>query len=147
MILWLDNDEFFLKAHLLAMQLAGYEVKQVSTLTEGEKEINERKIRLLILDVMMPVTASEETNYPPSETDKGHKAGLVFYRKHKETLEEKGREVLVFTIREDPEIREEFIESGLSPDNVMIKSKYADTSLFIRKIKTILGEGQLGEDG
>jgi CheY-like chemotaxis protein len=139
-ILWLDNDKIFLAPHILRLETEGYIVKQAFTITEGLNEINTSKYDLLILDVMLPVNKQEEEFFPPGETNSGKQSGLVFYKKYKAMLKNKGITVFVFTIREDVSIREYFVNEELSPQNFMTKSEGADTAVFLARLKELLKE-------
>jgi CheY-like chemotaxis protein len=146
-ILWVDNDRVFLEPHLLRLQVEGYEVVQAFTLTQGMTELETGRFDMLILDVMMPVKEHEEMRFPPDQTDCGRKSGLVFYRQCKRTgvLNNRGQRevpVLVFTIREDGEIKAEFLRAGLPPDHFMTKSEGADAGLFAAKVGWLLRGGE-----
>jgi len=144
-ILWIDNDKVFLQPLILRLTAEGYTVKQVFTLVEGVKEIENNNYDLLILDVMLPIREGEETLFPPKDTDLGRKAGLVFYNKYKRVLEEKGIVVFVFTIREDFAIRDEFLTAGLPAQNFMTKSEGGDAAIFLARIKELLRRRQTNE--
>lgn len=137
-ILWIDNDERLLAPHILRLETEGYTVKQATTFTEGLKEVENNGYDLLILDIMMPVSEEEDALLHDKETEKGRKAGFVFYNEYRELLENKRIAVFVFTIREDVEIREKFLAAGLPEKNFMTKIEGADTKVFAARAKDIL---------
>lgn len=113
-ILWLDNQPVLNLASVDHMRSQGYTVEEVKTITHAERLLSERRYNLLILDVMIPsFDEEEERRYPPSMTDGGYRAGLVFYERHKDSLAEKGTRVLVVTNRQDEEIFLEFMRLEL----------------------------------
>jgi len=140
-ILWIDNDRVFLRPHRLRLDTEGYMVKQTYILKEGIDDLEKDNYDLVILDIMMPVKEHEEALFPPSITDEGRKSGLIFYKKCINIMKEKRIPVLVFTIREDADIRNGFLDAGLSAKNFMTKSEGADTAVFLAKVKELLAEG------
>ncbi len=146
-ILWVDNDDVPLGPHLLRLKSVNYSVKQVTSFTETLDELRGGDYDLLILDAMMPVTVEEDTVLHDKDTDKGRQAGLVFYNEYKELLHEKGVEVLVFTIREDNDIRNQFKDAGLPEKNFMTKVEGADAAVFLTRVEEILRGTRSCEDG
>lgn len=139
-ILWIDNDKIFLVPRIYRLQVEGYFVKQVLTLTEGLKELEKEGYDLLILDVMMPIQEEEDELFPPATTNFGKEAGLLFYKRYKEMIEKKGITIFVLTIREDAAIRDKFLDAGLPEKNFMTKSEGADTAVFLARVKELLEE-------
>ena len=137
-ILWIDNDDVSLKPYVLRLEAEGYSVKQVVTLAEGLKEVENNDYDLLIVDIMMPVSREEDAVLHDKDTDRGRKAGLIFYQEYKDLLKKKRITVLVFTIRENTEIRGEFLAAGLPAKNYMTKVEGADGAVFAARVKDIL---------
>jgi len=137
-ILWIDNDTVWLSTFRKSLIQEGYEVNQVLSLTRGFEELERDKYDLLILDVMMPVRTEEEGDYPSSKTNGGHKSGLVFYVKHKETLAAKGIAVFVFTIREDQQIRDDFFALGLPERCYMTKAEAGEIDVFLERVEELI---------
>ena len=145
-ILWVDNDDVPLGPHMLRLKLAKYSVQQVTSFTETLDKLRGGDYDLLILDAMMPITVNEDAVLHDKDTDKGRQAGLVFYNEYKELLDEKRVKVLVFTIREDNDIRNQFKEAGLPEKNFMTKVEGADTAVFLIRVEEILRGAQSRED-
>lgn len=138
-ILWVDSDEVFLEDHVLRLETEGYQVKQVRSLAEGAAELKRSKYDLVIIDLLMPQREEEQVAFPPEETDSGRKAGLCFYRKTRHTLDANQTPVLVFTIRDEKGLRQEFLDEGLPKDRYLTKREGADTGRFLTKIRKIIG--------
>lgn len=139
-VLWLDNDAPYLEPYVEALADSGYDATVVTTLSEAEARIKNNQYSLLILDVMIPTKSEEEElNYPPHETDHGHKAGLFFFKRLKSELEYAGTQVLVLTVRLDQRILDEFVEAGLPPLHFDTKYKLREVNVFLDRINLILG--------
>ena len=139
-ILWFDNDSGSLVPYVNGLRQTGHEVTAVTTIAAAEEAIGGQNFDLLILDVMIPTkTEDEEKEYPPSETDFGHKTGLILYRKQREHLKGVGTRVLVMTVRLDSGIVAEFIASGLPKGNFATKVTLRDAHDFMAKINEVLG--------
>jgi CheY-like chemotaxis protein len=139
-ILWFDNDPALLGPYADELRRAGNEVKQVASVAAAEAAIKAEDFDLLILDVMIPTKSDdEEVEYPPSETDYGHKTGLVLYRKKREHLKRVGTRVLVLSVRLDSGIFDEFKKAGLHKDNFATKVSVREADDFIAKVDEVLG--------
>lgn len=139
-VLCLSNVSDTFKTKMAA--LAGtdeYEVTHVTTVTEAEKRLAKSRYNLLIMEVMIPVRGSAEMyRYPPSETDCGHKTGLIFYRHNREILGQAGTLTVILTIRTDRNIKQSFIDSGLPADQYLEAADYQEIGQFISKISELL---------
>ncbi len=133
-VLWIDNEDIFIRPHIFRLRAEGYTVVQALSLTDGEQEIKKHQYDLLILDVMMNESAEEEASYPPAETDFGKKAGLLFYRRFAGLLARRGTKLLVLTVRVDPGIRREFLDAGLPAGCFVTKAEVRDTAVFLSKV-------------
>jgi CheY-like chemotaxis protein len=142
-ILWLDNDPAYIGVYVsyLEDQPEPYLVKILPTITEAEGALKEAKYDLLILDAMIPTSSEqEEAAYPPDQTERGLKTGLVFYMRHKQTLAETNTKVLVLTARIDPDIKQGFEEAGLAPGHVVEKPEVGAVEDFLEKVEEVLDE-------
>jgi CheY-like chemotaxis protein len=137
-ILWIDNDKLFLDMAIFRLQEEGHDVTQVYTVADGLARLSKGHYNLVILDVMMPLAPEEDALLPEVETDFGKKTGLVLYKRIRGPLVESKTPVLVFTIREDPTIREELQAAGLPAGSFMTKSEGADTRVLARKVTELL---------
>lgn len=145
-ILWMDNDRAYLWPHVVRLEAEGYTVVRTYSVSEAERLLKKNgSWDLVIIDPMMNISEEEEKAYPPSETDGGLKAGEVFYRRMKSCIEEIGAKVVVFTMRDDQEIIDDFTELGISMDKIKYKMDASDTALFIAWIEEILNNK--GEKG
>ena len=131
-ILWMDNDRVFLWPHVVRLEDAGHNVTRAYSVSEAEDFLRKEKDwDLVIIDPMMNVSEEEEEDYPPSETDNGLKAGLVFYRRMRDLIKEMGAHPLVFTMRDDADIYECFQALELDGKNIMYKMDVSDTADFL----------------
>jgi DNA-binding NtrC family response regulator len=134
-ILWLDEEDG-LDAFVLRLQIAGHKVERVHTLTEALQQLTTHNYGLLILDVIIPMNSDDKSYFSSSATDNGNLSGLVFYKMFKHTLNERGIEVMVFTIRED--LREQFVQAGLKAENYVTKQEASDVARFADKVCQIV---------
>jgi len=141
-VLWIDDDRLFLEPHVLTLELEGYRVDRAYTLSEAATLLFANKYSLVILDIMLSVKAEEEAEYPPSQTEHGKKAGVVFLKKHIELLRAEGTKVLVFTIRSEDGLRDELARAGLEEDSFMTKAEGEDTAVFLKKVQSIIAAGE-----
>jgi CheY-like chemotaxis protein len=131
-ILWLDNDPRYTDPYVQALRDRGDSVAVVTNVTDAEALIRKNPYDLTIIDAMIPtIDEAEEEVYPPRETDRGLKMGLLFYKRMKEILDQKKIAVLVMTVRLDEVIQNELIEAGL-PTEAFI------TKLAVRRVNTFL---------
>lgn len=138
-ILWVDNDPAYIKPFAGALRRDGFEVLIATTAAEAEKLLGNNGIDLLILDVMIPTkTDQEEEIYPPTETENGLKTGLVFYKRMRHLLEQKGIPVLVLSVRVDKEIKREFESANLPPGSFATKMEVRTSKVFLHRIKNML---------
>jgi CheY-like chemotaxis protein len=141
-ILWLDNDQTFLLPHLRRLQNEGFDVTRAYSVSEAEEFLRDgTKWKLIIIDCMLSIGEDEESKYPPSVTDSGHVAGLIFFRRNKNFMKKIGCDVCVLSVREDKKIIRQFVSEGLKEDNYISKASVADTSDFLKKIKNVLKGG------
>jgi len=140
-VLWIDDDRLFLEAHVLSLELEGYKVDRAYTLSEAAGLLHVNTYSLVILDIMISVRAEEEPEYPPSQTEHGKKAGLVFFKRHIGLLQARGAKVLVFTIRSEDGLRDELTRAGLGENNFMTKAEGEDTAVFLKKVQSVLAGG------
>ena len=142
-ILWLDNDKALVKPYLNILRVEGYSAENVTTITEAEECLNKNHYDLFILDVMIPtLNSEEEKKFPPEKTQQGHRLGLCFYRYFKKKLDKEKTQVLVLTVRVDKIIHDEFIISGLPPDQFCTKYSLRHVEDFLKKVKSIIGTVQ-----
>ncbi len=138
-ILWLDNDSDYVFPLKAALRRNDYEVDVVTSVLKAEEWLRDNSCDLLILDVMIPTwNAEEEALYPPAETDRGHRTGLVFYRRMKTKLLERKTPVLVMTIRRDREILKAFVKEGLPPECFSTKFVLRNPEDFLSKVNETL---------
>lgn len=141
-ILWVDNDRAYLGPYCDALRGAGFHVTTVDSLTAAEAALAQRPYALLLLDVMIPtIDAEEERIYPPEQTGRGYITGLVFWRRNRALLENAGTPVLVFTVRLDENIREEFAAEGLPVANFATKYELSEPDVFVQKVRQIIDAG------
>ena len=140
-ILWIDNDELFLRPHVFRLEVEGCILEKVKSVSAGHQALEKNDYDLLILDVMLAVGEDEERLFPATQTLFGKKTGLIFYSRFKHIIQQKGIPVFVFTVREDTEIRNEFVAAGLPVANFMTKSEGSDTGVFYRRIEEIIKRG------
>ncbi len=139
-ILWMDNDRTYLWPHVTRLKASGYEVVRVYCVSEAEKLLNdEDDWDLVIIDPMMNVGEKEEMDYPPSDTDSGLKAGVIFYKRTKSRIEEIGAKAVVFTLRDDQEIIQNFVKLKLPEQNIKYKMDASDTAEFLAWIEGFMG--------
>jgi CheY-like chemotaxis protein len=138
-VLWLDNDLGCIRAYKAALEQVGYSVTVVKKVAEAEDLLRAQRFDIFILDVMIPtLNEAEEAVYPPSETDNGHKTGLLFYRRVKDLLAAAKTPVLVFSVRIDKSIQTAFLEEGLPADSFVPKMDLRLTPDFVRKIEQMV---------
>jgi len=140
-VLWIDNDRVYLWPRVARLEAEGHQVVRAYTLSDASARLESELDRwdLVIIDVMMNVREEEEKEFPPSETDSGHRAGLVFYERWRDRLEQADIGVAVLTIRQDEGIMRDFIRAGLPEDRFRRKLDVADTRLFSEWVCGIIG--------
>ena len=137
-ILWIDNDIPFLRPYVNALLKRGDQVNVLASLAEAENLLMENTFDLVIIDVMVPTqTEEEKRNYPSDRSDYGHKTGLIFYNRIRHNLGEKLPAVAVMTVRLDQDIKDEFVQNGLKPENFLTKYSVRDITRFLKKIDSI----------
>ena len=133
-ILWLDNDPGYIYGFVEALKRAGFLVDVVRSVTAAEALLRNRSFDLVLIDVMVPLTEAErDAGYSAAVTDEGHKTGLEFYRRNRETIDEHGLAVAL-TVRVDKAIRDEFIAAGLPSTNFLTKLEVRDAGDFVATI-------------
>ena len=138
-VLWLDNDLFFINPYKEKLEETGYCVSVVKKVSDAEKLLRSRRFDLFILDVMIPtLNDAEEVDYPPSDTDNGHKTGLLFYLRLKEHLVTAGTPVLVFSVLIDRQIQTAFVENGLPAENFVPKMDVKLVADFSRVVERVM---------
>jgi CheY-like chemotaxis protein len=139
-ILWLDNDSSYIRPYVNALRNRGFEVTVKTTLTEAEANLSSEAYDLLILDVMIPTKSEvEEELYPPGKSDLGHKTGLLFYQRVRESLATSKTLVLVLTVRLDREILNEFLDAKLEKAGFATKFGLREVSKFLDKVRSLIG--------
>ena len=137
-ILWLDNDPRYIEPYVLAATDHGYKVKVVTSVSAAETLLREQQYSLVIIDAMIPTRSEEEENlYPPEETDRGLKMGVMFYKRVKEVLDAKSTAVLVMTVRLDEAIHDEFKKAGLAEESFATKLALRKANSFLDKIDSL----------
>lgn len=134
-VLWIDNDPVSLGPYERRLRAAGYEVIRVHHLGKAERLLEEDDWDILIIDPMMNVTEDEEKDYLPSETDDGLKAGLIFFKRKRSRIGEMRAMPLVFTMRGDREIVDDFVSLGVKEDAVKNKLDVSDSADFVEWVK------------
>ena len=138
-LLWVDNDTRYIYPFEVALQMQGYVVTVVPTVSEGAALLATNEYALVIIDVMIPVTEDEEaTDYPPDATDETHKTGLVFYGRYRDELARRGIPLMVMTVRIDQGIQDEFVRAGLPANMFVRKFEVRDSDAFVDKIRSVL---------
>jgi CheY-like chemotaxis protein len=141
-ILWLDNDPRYTDPYVQALRDRGDSVAVVTNVTDAEALIRKNHYDLTIIDAMIPTTGeAEEAIYPPTETDRGLKMGLLFYMRMKETLDQKKIAVLVMTVRLDEVIHNGFIEAGLPTEAFTTKLAVRRVNTFLEAVDSICQAG------
>ena len=137
-VLWVDNDPAYIRIYVDELIDNSYEVTVVKSVAEAESLVATNSYDLLILDVMIPtVDDKEELDYPPEQTDYGHKTGLLFYKRMKARLEENNTPVLVMTVRLDRDINDEFVQAGLPRERISTKFALRDVGDFMNMVESI----------
>jgi hypothetical protein len=137
----MDNDKIGLGPHVDRLTIAGYQVVRAYTVSEAERLLRDNESwDLVIIDPMMDVKEEEEANYPPSSTDNGLKAGLVFFERNRERIAAVGAQAIVFTMRGDQEIISNFVASGVRRKAIRNKMDAADGRDFLLWIEDVIGE-------
>jgi CheY-like chemotaxis protein len=140
-VLWLDNDVAYITPYKNALEDLGFTVTVVRSVGEAEFRLKNGPYELMILDVMVPTRdQEEEKGYPPTETDYGHKTGLVFYLHKREELKDSSTRVFVFTVRLDESVKDEFLAAGLPLSNFATKFALRDVNNFLKKMQAILAK-------
>jgi CheY-like chemotaxis protein len=103
MILFLDDEKWWLESYLEELEETVQQVVFISQADEALKffEQNKGQIKLLILDVMMP--SGDDLS---DEPDNGLRMGIHFYDKVRET--DKTLPVIIFTNVSDESVEERF---------------------------------------
>ena len=142
-VLWVDNDSGRLKPWVTTLQQAGYNVDIVVRPLEAEERIRHGRYVLVILDIMMDTrTVEEEREYPPEQTDRGRKLGLLLFKKMNSVLTQRNLPVLVLTNRLDREIMDMFLQAGLPADAYETKLGLRDVKTFVRKVDLLIALGR-----
>jgi CheY-like chemotaxis protein len=140
-ILWFDNDLVYIKPFIKSLQKKGYSIDRVSKLTEAGEKLQTGTYDLLILDSMITtLDDEEEIEYPPEQTNRGLNTGVCFFSKWKNILAEKNTEVLALTVRMDPDVKQSFINAGLTEENFARKVELRTIPTFFQKIQNLLKE-------
>ena len=138
-ILWIDNDPAYIQPFVIALQGEGFDVKVIKSAARAEAEIGVQLFDLVILDVMIPtINESEEDTYKPSETDDGHKTGLLLFKRVKARLEGNRIPVLVMTVRIDKGITKEFLDAGLPSSCFVTKMDLKETPDFLDRVRSLV---------
>jgi CheY-like chemotaxis protein len=138
-ILWLDNDRGLSGPYVDFLRESGYEVQPFETAAEAEEALSREHYDLILLDVMIPTLSDEEERaYPPDETQLGYRTGLIFWKRNKSKLAERGVPVLVFTVRLDEGIKEEFKAAGLPDASFANKMEIGEPAPFLSKIRSLI---------
>ncbi|HWT00833.1 MAG TPA: hypothetical protein VN256_11355 [Pyrinomonadaceae bacterium] len=144
-IIWFDNDPAYINPYVNALAEEGYGVYVAETVTEAEEALTANRYDLLILDAMIPTkNEEEEEKFPPEETDRGLKMGLIFYKHWKEALDRAGTRVLAITVRIDETIQNEFMKLGLPPEGFARKTKIKRVQDVMQRVKALIGDAQSG---
>lgn len=134
-ILWVDNDPGQIHGFVVALQRAGFDVSVTTSVGAAERYLAIERFALVILDVMIPVNEAEEAGgYSGDVTEDGHKTGLTFYTLHRATLERQGS-LMVFTVRVDKSIRDDFLKAGLPLQNFVTKLELRDAKTFVAAVR------------
>ena len=140
-ILWLDNDVSYVEPYLGVLTDEGYSATVVPDVSGAEELLRAGRFRLVIVDVMIPLqTAEEERHYEPNLTDRGHRTGVLFYKRWRAALAELDTKILVFTVRLDRKIRDDLRAVGLGEDSFATKMSLRDAQLFLQKIRNLIGD-------
>jgi len=147
-ILWVDNDQAYIWPQVVMLQQRGLVVDLAETVTEAEEMLAQYTYDLLILDVMIPVTESEERGaYPPELTEETHNTGLVFFKRHVGALNKVGTRIVILTVRIDDAIRRHFVSEGLDKDDFKTKLDMRYTPDFVTFVFNALAKPRPREGG
>lgn len=139
-VLWLDNDISFVTPYKEQLEAADFKVTVVRTVGEAARKAMNFSYDLIILDVMIPTKGeAEELEYPPAETEMGHKTGLVFYRRIKSKIPTHTK-VLVLTVMLDESVKEEFLAAELPAKNFATKFSLRTARDFCNRVDSIMND-------
>ena len=137
-VLWLDNDVSFVIPYKEQLEAEGYHVTVVRTVSEASRKVHTYTYDLIILDVMVPTKGeAEEREYPPTETESGHKTGLVFYRRIRSKLPAHTK-VFVLTVMLDESVKAEFLAAQLPAGNFATKFSLRTVKDFRQRVNSIM---------
>jgi len=120
---------------VVALERAGFDVTLTKSLEDAERHLAAVRFDVVLLDVMIPITSRDEASgYSGEETDDSHKTGLAFYLKHKKQLAKHGN-IMVFTVRVDKPIRDEFVAAGLKEEDFVTKLELRDARAFVEAVR------------
>lgn len=141
-ILWIDNDRAYIRPHVKALEAEGYQVTILDTVSEATNLLTESDYDLVILDVMIPMSELDEADgYSPELTDCGHKTGLAFYIRNRDSMIERHIPVMVVTIRIDQSVVDEFIAAGLPQRCFVNKYSVRDPWSLVEKVRLAIVDG------
>lgn len=139
-VLWVDNDRAYLFPYIEELEEQGFSVTIAETALEAEECLRSSRFDYVIIDVMIPTKSdAEEAIYTPAATNQGYQTGLVFWRRVRPLLQKQRSAVLVFTVRLDEKIREEFAKEGLAAASFATKYQLndEDPAALVERLKTL----------
>ena len=137
-ILWLDDDN--LPALQVALQDFGCIIDRAYFLSEADRLIQDKTYDIVLLDILLAIEPEDiEIGYTPQLTDYGRKAGLAFYRRHRQRIDRMKAEVLVYSlVGGEDDIKQQFTNEGLTNENVLYKVSESGPSELLKHIERVL---------
>lgn len=133
-VLWIDNDVQYVHVFAEALQDEGYEILTAETITDAKKTLKSTDVDLVLVDIMIPVvSAEEEEEYSPLDTEGGFQTGLLLGRWINKNYPQ--LPVVGVTVRLDSTIRDRFMRFGTG---FLRKSELIDPSALLQYVDKFL---------
>jgi CheY-like chemotaxis protein len=147
-ILWMDNDRTFLMPFISRLEGAGHKVVQAFTIQEAEQYLSFPHNKLgqgntwhfVLIDIMMPIKQDQtvSSRYSAEITDKGKRAGVVFFSYNRNRIIELNAVPAFLSMRKDSNVQKDLIALGVPPANIKYKMDVSDTRDFLNWVDTLL---------
>ena len=105
-LLWVEDDLFYIRPYIEALEEKGYEVLTAKSITEAQNLMTQNRIRIVITDIMIPSKDEPEQ----VETKGGYETGIVLARWIRKNYPH--TPILGLTVNTDFEIRQRFMRYG-----------------------------------
>ncbi len=138
-LLWLEDDK--LPAIEAALDDAGYIVDRAYLLSDGDALLAKNTYEIVLMDTLMPVYPGDiAIGYTAQETDKGNRAGQVFYSHHRAEFLRTNTGVLVYSIvGNDEDVKMSFVKLGLHEANILYKVSESNVKDLLQHVERVLG--------